>query len=264
MPNQFAQTIAKHKGWVAVGALVGGGGLLLMHERSKNAAASAPATDSSGTAYAYGYGSAAASAYGYGAYGTAGFESEPGLASTYYGYGPYAYGYGASGVGVGTSTPPTSAPAATNAQWAAAAQQSLVNEGFSSVTVAEALGEYITGGTLTSAQEQIVQAAIAAENYPPVAGASGYPPAMHASPPPGQTGTGTNPTPTPTTGSIAVPNVVGQRGLGAKAIVVAKGLKVVQDPKTTPKGKATKVTSTDPKAGTKVKLGSTVTIHVST
>lgn len=69
-----------------------------------------------------------------------------------------------------------------NAQWAAQAESDLGQEGFNPLTVAAALGKYLTGGALTASQETIVQAAIQAEGQPP----QPVPP-MHVAPPSGQT-----------------------------------------------------------------------------
>jgi PASTA domain len=66
-------------------------------------------------------------------------------------------------------------------------------------------------------------------------------------------------TPTPaSTTTVTVPNIVGQRGATAKSTLEKAGLGVSQSPKTTPKGKTTKVTSQNPKAGAKVAKGSIV------
>jgi hypothetical protein len=252
-------TVKAHKWLFIGGAGAAGVGGLYLYEKHKGSGASVPAA----AAYGYGAGAGYGYAYGYGAYGTAGFESPSGVGAIapgyYYGYGPFAYGYGAGGgVGVGVPAPPAPQSATTNAQWAAAAQQSLVNEGFSSVAAAEALGEYITGQTLTSDQETIVNAAIAAENYPPVAGATGYPPAMHTSP---QTGQGGGTTTSAT--QVTVPNVTKSRTEVGKARLKAAGFKVTQTPATTPKGKSTTITSQNPTGGKKAAKGSTVTIAVS-
>lgn len=137
-----------------------------------------------------------ASAYGYGAYGYGAYGYGMGIAA--YGYGGYgygAYGYGGYGYGgfvpsVGSITPPVAPTPSSNAEWATAAEATLSNEGFNPTSVAAALGKYLLAGTLTSDQTSIVQAAIAAQNYPPVAGPNNYPPNMHTSPAGGQGGGG--------------------------------------------------------------------------
>jgi len=178
------------KGGLYAGFAIGLGitGVILWrkHEAAKNA----PVTAAPG-AYAYGYGAAAAG-YGYG-YGmniaAYGYGSSGGLGG---GYG-YGYGYGGGG-GEGVTVPPTTVPPQSNALWAEAAESYLSqNLGYNPTTVAAALGKYLVGATVTQDQAAIVQAAIAFENYPPTAGANGYPPAIHDSPSTGQTkpGTGT-------------------------------------------------------------------------
>ena len=66
----------------------------------------------------------------------------------------------------------------------------------------------------------------------------------------GQTGTGT------------VPNVVGQRGEAASAAIKGAGFKPLQTPSSTARGKSTKVTSQNPKGGTKAAKGSDVAYAV--
>ena len=167
--------------YLAYGGIgVGGIGVIaFMYEnnKKKKAAAAAAAAAAQQQAqqqaqYAYGYGSGI---YGYG--GT-GLSYQPEV----YGYGLGYYGYGVSGGGVVT------AAATTNAMWAQAAVNQLTAQGYAGTDVQAALGVYLTGGTLTSSQESIVQAAIAVEGYPPQEGANGYPPAMNVG---GTTGGGT-------------------------------------------------------------------------
>lgn len=179
----------------------------------------------------------------------------PGLEGTYNPVtGQYTPGLG--------GIPGGNAPAS-NAMWAQAAESFLVSEDYDPATTAAALGAYLVGVPLTQAQYSIVQAAIAFEGQPP----QGAPPVQQL-PPGGQTnpplpprgGTGGG-TPKPT-GNVTVPNVVGSRGLTARLALTARGLKENQVPKTTPKGKAVYATSQSPKAGAKVKAGSTVTVNV--
>jgi hypothetical protein len=159
--------------WVAgVAGVIAAGYAWYKHKKDATAAASAPTASS-----AYGY---AAQGYGYGGYGYGSdLEAyEQGLtAGAEYGYGGYAYD--ASGVGTSSPVTTTTPVAATNAQWAQYAEQFLVNQGgYNASTVASALGEYITGANVGS-NEGIVQAAIAFEGYPPVAGTNGYPPSIN-------------------------------------------------------------------------------------
>jgi hypothetical protein len=179
------------KSKLAIYGAVGGVGIGGLYLWSKHKAASSAAAPAAG--YGYGYGG-----YGYGnpAFGTT-------LTTPQYGYGAYGYGYYgyggefAGGGGYGVSVPPVSAPsvASTNAGWAGAAESYLTGQtGADPATVAAALGKYITGQTLTTADQSIVEQAIAFEGYPPTAGANNYPPSMHMSASTGQGGgTGTTP-----------------------------------------------------------------------
>jgi hypothetical protein len=182
------------KSKLAIGGIVVGAGVGGLWLYSKHKAASAAAAPSSS---AFGYG------YGYGGYG----YNNPAFAAAStpieYGYGQYGYGYYGYGGefaglgGYGSPTPPISAPsvASTNAGWAAASETYLTGQtGADPATVAAALGKYITGQNLSTAEQSIAEQAIAFEGYPPTAGANNYPPNMHTSPATGQGGgTGTTP-----------------------------------------------------------------------
>jgi hypothetical protein len=136
------------------------------YKKKKDAAAVAAAVPAAASAYGYAYGS-----YGYGSE----LANEEALAAEQYAYS--TYGYGSGGFGAGTSEPNynTEAVAASNAEWSQYAQQFLVGQGYNSQTVAQALGEYITGANV-GANDPIIEAAIAFEGYPPVPGANNYPP----------------------------------------------------------------------------------------
>ena len=85
-----------------------------------------------------------------------------------------------------------------NAQWSQAAEDYLVNTaGADANTVGNALGKYITGQTVTSDQQSIINQAIAFEGYPPVGGPDGYPPSIRTAAP-------TSTVPPPTTGGGTV------------------------------------------------------------
>lgn len=166
MPNPLAG--ANKKMWLIGGgvAVIVGGYVML---KKKNQGASGSASG----AYAYGYG-----AYGYGA-----MTSVP-LAYGYgsQGYGYYGYGGAYGGMGGYGSPAPPSVPAqvaTTNAGWAQAAESYLTSQGYASMTVAAALGKYLTGQTVNSSDQAIIEAAIAFEGYPPTAGANNYPPNIH-------------------------------------------------------------------------------------
>jgi hypothetical protein len=105
--------------------------------------------------------------------------------------GGYYAGSGALGVSGVTPPVPGTGGFTTNGQWAQQAEADLGGIGVDPVALAAALGHYLTGSPLTTAEQTLVDQAIAEEGYPPVAGATGYPPAMHASPTgPGGTGPG--------------------------------------------------------------------------
>jgi hypothetical protein len=152
-----------------IGGVILAGGIGLYAYRKKKSEDAAAATASTGAESAYGY---AGSGYSYG--------SSP--IATGGGYGTYGYGaYG--GYGYGSTQP---APVTNNAEWAQNAETYLSGNGYSPITVAAALGKYITGQTLSSDQASIVQAAIAFGGNPPTAGTGGYPPAIHQNPSTGQ------------------------------------------------------------------------------
>lgn len=235
------------RGGVIAGAVVGIVGAFYLYEKHKSSAASTVSTPGQ-----YGYG------YGYGGYG----YSNPAFNEPYiggeYGYGGlYGYGIG-EGYGVGSPTPPV-APVTTNAAWAQAAENYLTETGgYDAGTVAAALGIYITGSTLSAAQQAIVEAAIAFEGYPPTAGASGYPPAMHTSTSTGQGGgSGGGGTGGKT---ITVPNVEGKRVMTAITQIHALGLKTSLNSNFI-KSAANYVSSQTPGAGTKVASGTTVALN---
>lgn len=91
------------------------------------------------------------------------------------GYDPNAAG-GTGGYFVPDSS--TQGPMTTNAQWTQAAMTALANVA-DPTALAAALGAYLTGAAVTQDQTTLIDEAIAAEGYPPVAGPNGYPPAIH-------------------------------------------------------------------------------------
>lgn len=238
------------KGLIAGGVVAAAATAYVVYRNHQKAlaGAAAPATAAGyGYGYAYGYGLGIAS-YGYGAGVTpiaGGGGSSP----------IFAYGYG-SGIGVGTTT----APPITNAQWAAAAEEYLTQTaGYDATTVAAALGKFLTGGTLTSDQAQIVQAALAFENNPPTAGANGFPPGVHIEAPGGQGGGGTGTT--PAAGTVTVPNVVGMSANAAIAKLTAAGLTSHLSSQRNPIS-TYKINSQTPGAGKKVAKGSNVDLGI--
>lgn len=94
-------------------------------------------------------------------------------------YGDEGGGGGGGGVS-GSAGPPFS----TNSQWSAYALQQLTGtSGMDAGTVTDALGLYLNGQTVTAAQKQIIDDAIAVAGSPPVAAASGFPPSIRTSEP---------------------------------------------------------------------------------
>ena len=79
-------------------------------------------------------------------------------------YDPYSGQY----IGTGVGAPgPVVTQVSTNAAWAQASIAYLTQLGYNPVSVATALGRYLSGKVLTPDQEGIVQAARAAEGEPP-------------------------------------------------------------------------------------------------
>lgn len=225
-------------------AVVGGiGGLGYAWYRNKKkqaavaAAATAPVSDGSNPVSDYGYGAYGNDQYGYGAY-------------TYGGTGNY-YGYG--GYNAGVPVPPSAPGAETNAQWSQNAVKALTAQNIPGDTVLAALGVYLTGGPANADQERIINSAIAAEGYPPVPGAGGYPPAIHNAPQGGQGGGGGGNT-------VVVPNVTGMGFGNAYNTLTRAGLTSVPGHNGT--HAAYVVTGQAPKGGTQVTRGSVVRLTV--
>jgi hypothetical protein len=204
-----------NKATLAVAGLAGVAALGYSLYKKKKAASSAASTTGQ---YAYGYGSSQY-AYGYGA------QYEP----YGYGYGPFGlgayggsgnYGYGYYGAGVGEVPEEVPSQASTNAEWSEACVSALTNQGFAGQDVLSALGLYLTGAPMSALQVQIVQAAIAAEGYPPVAGANGYPPAINSG---GTTGGGQTGT-TPAGGGTSGTGSTGTTGATGTTSVRAPGM----------------------------------------
>jgi hypothetical protein len=251
MPNFMGKNV---KGGYIIGGIAGIAGLGYFWYKHKQSAATAatPATS------AYGYGNQ----YGYGGYG----YNNPAFNEPYiggeYGYGG-AYGYGiGEGYGVGSPYPPNAPTqlATTNAAWAQAAEQYLSQTGgYDAGTVAAALGIYITGSTLSAAQQAVVEAAIAFEGYPPQSGANGYPPAMHTSTSTGQGGGGGGGG--GTNGKVTVPSITGLSIDNAGVTLSSEGLKirVISPPVRNHQFTYTILTQT-PKAGSQANKNSSVNV----
>jgi hypothetical protein len=156
--------------------------------------------------------------------------------------------------GSGTSAAPA-APGpgnfADNAEWAQYVEAYMTSTlDADPATVGNAIGKYLTGQAVTPAQATIIDQAIAYGNPPPVSGANGMPPGINTQ----AAATGT------AAGADTVPDVIGQAAGAAHNAIAAAGLKP-----TAPKGQTAnmKVSSTNPKAGTQVAAGSSVTIETS-
>lgn len=128
---------------------------------------------------------------------------------------------GGSGGGGSISSPPGTGGFTSNAEWAQAAEDYIVNTAQGNATVVgNALGKYLTGSSVTPDQINIINQAIAFEGYPPVPGPNGFPPAIREAPAPPP------PKPPPPATTVIVPDV---RGMGyghAFNVCKAAGLKV--------------------------------------
>lgn len=246
------------KAGVYVVALAGGGALVYAYVKKKNAAKTPQATQAglgTGTGQ-YGYGS---STYGYGAYGYGAYTYQP----YGYGFGPNGlgeypggsyFGYGYYGAGVPVEVPQQ---ASTNAQWSQAVVSALTAQGYTGQTVLGALGPYLTGRPVNSSQEQIIQAAIAVEGYPPIPGASGNPPGINTGGS-GGGGGGQGGGGDEDTDKITIPQLAGMSAGEAHNVLVSIGLRPTAPAAQKPN---MKVSGTNPKAGSQVKKGTKVTIQ---
>jgi hypothetical protein len=154
-----------------------------------------------------------------------------------------------TGVVTGTATP------ASNAAWAQEVEQivpPLINSPTAASDVAAAVGRFLSGLPLTTAQAQIIQVAEAELGPPPVGQFSIIPEPDSSAPSSG--------TPTGTTTDVAVPVCIGLSAGQAHNAIVAAGL--VPE---APKGQTSnmKVSYTNPSGGTQVPQGSKVTIETS-
>lgn len=171
-----------------------------------------------------------------------GYGTTPGMLG---GYDPLTGGYNPGpGVGLPTVYNPT------NATWATEAETYLTSLGYDPITVGTALGLYLAGKPLSQDEYDIVTAAIGFEGNPP----NGAPPPVLQQGGGGGQGGGPGPT-------VTVPNVVGAQRATAISLLTIKGLKTTSVGVVTGKG-LLYVTSQNPDAGKKVKVGSTVTLHV--
>ena len=186
---------------------------------------------------------------------------DPGLQDTSGGptYGATGYMDPNTGQWVYGNTGTGQAAATTNAQWSQNAISYLTqNSGTDPGALGAALGAYLAGHAVTSAQEGLIDQAIAVEGYPPSSSTTGYPPGIRTSDTGGGAG-GTGGSGGGVTGGkkSTVPHVVGEKAGAAHNAIVAAGLHPIADPGQ----KATWiVTSTTPAAGKTVNSGTRVLI----
>lgn len=174
-PVHKSSLFAGKNKWYWIG---GAGGAAIIYFYVRKGSSSSSPTDTSAdtsdtdTSDTTGYVDDGYSDSGYGDYSAA-----SGVSPSLYGYVDPSTGQLITGVGA-TST--VTAPG-NNAQWAQQAAAYLAQSGYDETSVLAALGIYLAGGSLSSDQLQIVQAAIGVEGYPP-----SQPPAPHTAPPSGQ------------------------------------------------------------------------------
>ena len=105
-----------------------------------------------------------------------------------------------------------------NGQWTQAVVEYMVGNGLvdDPAQLSAALGKYITGAYCTETDKTLIQQAIAAQGFPPVASPNGYPPSINTtnpSPPP------TNPP--PTGGTFGTPSDLKATGVGSLSIAMS-------------------------------------------
>lgn len=165
-----------------IGAVAAGGVIVVAVYRKKQAAAAAAAagstTAATGTAMVTDPGGASCAALdpatGY-------CPGTPGDVAAQQGAAAYNGGLDASG-GVsyfeptGTSSGSTVPTFLDNGSWAQYVEQALGSTGEDAT--AAAIAKYLNGQQVTSAQQSIIEEAIAIANYPPVPGSGGFPPSI--------------------------------------------------------------------------------------
>lgn len=92
--------------------------------------------------------------------------------------------------GGGSSIPNSNVGYTSNSQWQQAVIETMTNNGTLSdpTAMSAALGKYLTGAYVApddATSNSLIQQAIAAEGYPPVAGSNGYPPSINRNAPAG-------------------------------------------------------------------------------
>lgn len=139
----------------------------------------------------------------------------------------------------------------TNSEWATQAEDDLATMGVDSGTAATAISKILAGLPVTTQQQDLFMQAVGLDGQPP----QGYPQPIKLTTTPSQP----NP-PTTNANTVTVPNVAGQSAGVAHDLIVAAGLVPTAPSAQKPEMKAS---GTNPKAGTKVKSGSKVTIQTS-
>jgi LysM repeat protein len=153
-------------------------------------------------------------------------------------------GYTAAGAAAGQAGPPFT----NNAAWSQYAENYLITTlGMDAATVSSALGAYIAGQPVTTAQQDVINQATAIAGTPPVAGPGGYPPSIRLSQSPASNGT------------VTVPDVSGVLVEQAVQILNAAGL-TVHGPAGVPNVLHI-VTGQNPPAGSHVQKGTLVTLQ---
>lgn len=164
------------RGWLIVFVAAGVAGGYYVYRRR----AASPAAATTGPADTSGYGTAGMNS----AYDPNAIDPATGLTYAEESGGGYYDPNTGSYVYPGATTTPgtggTGAPA-TNAEWAQQVEAELAGV-VDATQLAAAIGKYLTGQPLTQAQQSLADQAIAFGGYPPVAGPSGYPPALRSSP----------------------------------------------------------------------------------
>jgi len=84
----------------------------------------------------------------------------------------------------GGGYPPGSTGFTNNAQWTQAVIEYMTTAGLieDPTLLSAALGAYITGAPVTTAQRSLIEQAIAAQGFPPLSGPNGYPPSINTAP----------------------------------------------------------------------------------
>lgn len=159
--------IGKLPTWAVLGGVAAVLVLILRHRSSSSSAAAGTSTDPAGNvgvidpATGYVYGSP---------------EDTAGLATSAAVSTPSGSGGSGGSVGDQVSNGP---PFTSNAAWSQYAVSVLEGNGYDAGTVTAALGLYLNGQPVTTAQQGDINAAIAVANYPPVAGPNGQPPGIN-------------------------------------------------------------------------------------